>query len=529
MCGIFGYIVNNYNDHMKEIKQLLQSNSYRGFDGWGLFNKSRYTKGVGVFKSKDSTNSVNQVLGKIQNSDFVVGNFRAQPLPEVPSINTDNVHPFLEGARTYIVHNGTISNDRELEKRYNLPSHFVDSQVIAQLYNLNIQATNNNIELAVQRTCQVLEGAYVFVLYDSMLDKLIIVKNYQPLKFHYSPTKYILFGSEIPIGYEFEYAQCPAYTGLIINPHALLIEKTFDVTNDVASKHITKQDPNSCVVVCSGGLDSSTAAFISKKMLGFNNTIVMNMNLGQRGWQSEKRSSSLIAKELKAKYLHLDIRNIFKNFTKTPLTDYNIQVTNGIHSSESPTEWVVMRNTILSSITSGIAETYGAAAIVTGCNMEEESAYPDNSITWIHAFSNMIQHGSLFGMKMIPVDSHLMKKDIITLGSALGVPFHNTTSCYDPIDINSCKDHMKVKQAKIFNLTHIPCGSCGCCCLRRHAFLAARIKDPFEYLYMYDMEKFSSYEYFMNQIKEYGYIDITNEQWQKETIEKYQDRINVLV
>ena len=158
-------------------------------------------------------------------------------------------------------------------------------------------------------------------------------------------------------------------------------------------------------------------------MLGFNNTIVMNMNLGQRGWQSEKRSSSLIAKELKAKYLHLDIRNIFKNFTKTPLTDYNIQVTTGIHSSESPTEWVVMRNTILSSITSGIAETYGAAAIVTGCNMEEESAYPDNSITWIHAFSNMIQHGSLFGMKMIPVDSHLMKKDIITLGSALGVPF----------------------------------------------------------------------------------------------------------
>jgi hypothetical protein len=33
----------------------------------------------------------------------------------------------------------------------------------------------------------------------------------------------------------------------------------------------------------------------------------------------------------------------------------------------------------------------------------------------------------------------------------------------------------------------------------------------------------------MEQIKEYGYIDINNEIWKKDTIEKYKDRIEVLV
>lgn len=529
MCGIFGYIDINQKEHLREIQNLLETNAYRGFDGWGVLHKSKSTKGINIQKSKSSENNVKELFDKIKNYDFAFGNFRAQPLPEVPSINTDNVHPFFEGIRSYIIHNGTISNDRELENKYSLPPHTVDSQVIAQLYNLNIQATNNDIEQAIQRTCRVLEGAFVFVLYDTILDKLIIVKNYQPLKIHYSPMKYFYFGSESPKQNMFEYATFPAYTAIVVNPNSIIIEKQFKIENDVASKHIPNMNDDKCVVVCSGGLDSSTAAFIAKKMLGFEHTIIMNMNLGQRGWQSEKKSSQIIAKSLNAQYLHLDIRNIFKNFTKTPLTDYSISVTNGIHSSESPTEWVVMRNTILSSITAGIAETHGASAIVTGCNMEEESAYPDNSITWINAFSNMIQHGSLHGMKMIPVDSHLMKKDIITLGSALGVPFQHTTSCYDPIDIKTCDDSRRVKQAKILELTHIPCGSCGCCCLRRHAFLAARIKDPYESLYMYDMEKFSSYTYFMEQIKEYGYIDITNEAWKKDTIEKYKDRINVLV
>jgi 7-cyano-7-deazaguanine synthase len=529
MCGLFGYIDHNQKERLKEISELLKANSYRGFDGWGVLTKSRTTKGVAVNKSKNSEHSIEEVLNKIYSSDFALGNFRAQPLPEVPSLDTGNVHPFFEGGRTYIVHNGTISNDRELEARYNLPPHTVDSQVIAQLYNLNIKATNNDVESAIQKTCSVLEGAYVFILYDSVIDRLIIVKNYQPLHVHYAPTKYLYFGSEVPVDYKLEYASFPAYSAIVVNPHSIVIEKQFSVENDVASKHILQKDNTRSVVVCSGGLDSSTAAFISKKMLGFKDTIIINMNLGQRGWQSEKRSSSMVAKMLGAKYVHLDIRNIFNKFTKTPLTDYSIEVTKGVHSAESPTEWVTMRNTILSSISAGLAETYGASAILTGCNMEEESAYPDNSITWIHAFSNMVQHGSLHGIKMIPVDSHLMKKDIITLGSALGVPFQHTTSCYDPIDVNVSTDKMRITQAKALGLTHIPCGSCGCCCLRRHAFLAARIRDPYESLYMYDMEKFSSYDYFMSQIKQHGYIDITDETWKKNTIEKYKQRIEVLV
>lgn len=525
MSGLFGYIDNNCRERTNELLSLFQTNYYRGTDSYGALLKGRHTKTISVEKNQHKTNIPQHLFQHSQFIDFMIGAFDSDNLLDA-HISKDDIHvqPFFESARTYIVHDGYISNALELQTKYSLPKHTSSSQVIAQLYNLNIEATRD-IEQAIIKTCNVLKGAYAFMLHDIALNKLIICKNYQSLYINYSPFKYLYVGSEISTKYNLCYTQIPAYTALVINPQNIFVENQFSIKNDVASTHIPIKKTDTCVVVCSGGIDSSVAAYISKKMLGFSNTIIANLNLGQRGWQSEKKSSLLIAKDLNAKYIHLDIKNLFSKFSKTPLTDYSLSVTTGISSASSAAEWVVIRNTILSSICAGIAETHGASVVVTGCNMEEEAAYPDNSITWIAAFSNMLQHGSLYGIKMLPVVSHLMKRDLILLGNALDVPFHCTTSCYDPISIKESSDKMRILQAKSLQLTHIPCGACGSCSLRRHAFLAARIRDPYETFYMEDIQPFGSYNFYMEQINKEGYIDITNEAWKKETIEKYKLKI----
>lgn len=508
MAGLFGYINRNRPKSDSKFCALANYNKYRGPEGWGVLAKGLEHPGVFTQYSKEP-NTEDHMVKLVTSYPQVMGVF-------VTDSNQSQSSVVIESARTHVVCDGNVSNIEDIRKVYNLQKDLTSSHIIAKLYNLYIQSVNT-IDEAIQKVCKQLEGSFAFALYDNQLHRIVLVKNYQALYIWYNEQQFIYFGSTVPKEYKFNYTSIPAYTGLIINPFTIRIENTFNITNKVASKHIPSKDPNRCVVVCSGGMDSSLSAYIAKHYL-YSDVIILNMNLGQRGWESEKQSSNLIAKNLKAKYIHLDVRHLFSNFTRTPLTDYSLAVDMSDHGAVTPTEWVVMRNTILSSIAAGIAESYGASAIITGCNMEEEAAYPDNSITWINTYSTMLEHGSLYGIKLLPVCSHLMKKDIVTLGTALGVPLELTTSCYDPIPIDHIGTNLeKYKMANKLGLTHVPCGQCGCCRLRRNAFHKAKIKDPQEDLYMNP--------YPLDNVE---YIDTTSDEWIRETLEKYKDRINLI-
>lgn len=535
MCGIVGVVRSSacerHNNITQDIYNLLNHNCHRGYDGWGCMTKERTSnKNIPSVHKRivGGPQGAKEAFEYLKASEMFICNFRAQPLPELPSTSVNHIHPFCIKNRVYIVHNGTISNDKEICAKYGFPAVEVDTEVIAYLYHHMIRACNNNIEEAVKRTCSELEGGFAFFMYDQVLDRLIVAKNYKTLHMKYIQGEVVSFASEIPDSCKFSYVMFPPHTACVINPKNINIESTFSITSSYASKYIPIVDNQKCISVCSGGLDSSLSAFIMSKMLGYNTTVV-NFNLGQRGWESEQDASSIVAKKLGAGYIHLDLREFFKHEVATPLTSYDLEVTLGEKSAEAGTEWVPARNLQLIAVATGLAESIGAKYLVAGTNLEEEcSCYSDNDYSFIKSLSLAMQHGTLQGIQMRPVVNRLMKRDIVTLGTALGVPFESTMSCYDPVPLDKLPPE-KRKLAKAAGLHHAPCGICGCCETRVHAFLAARIRDPQTDMYANDPKAyaFKTYDYYMNEIQKNGYIDTSDPKWAEGIIKQYMTRVNI--
>ena len=149
------------------------------------------------------------------------------------------------------------------------------------------------------------------------------------------------------------------------------------------------------------------------------------------------------------------------------LTDASIAV------PESPTEgipvtYVPARNTVMLALALAWAEVLGARDLFIGVNAVDYSGYPDCRPAFIEAFERMANLATKSGVEGAQLRIHaplqtLSKADIIRRGTALGVDYAQTVSCY---------------QADAEGLA---CGRCDSCRLRREGFLAAGIPDPTRY------------------------------------------------
>jgi 7-cyano-7-deazaguanine synthase len=133
-----------------------------------------------------------------------------------------------------------------------------------------------------------------------------------------------------------------------------------------------------------------------------------------------------------------------------------------------PITYVPARNTVLLSIALGLAETLGAQHIYVGVNAVDYSGYPDCRPEFIAAFealANVATKAAVEGRRMqlhAPLIS-LTKAGIVRRGTALGVPYGLTHSCYDPAPDGAA------------------CGRCDSCRLRAQGFLDAGVPDPTRY------------------------------------------------
>jgi 7-cyano-7-deazaguanine synthase len=215
------------------------------------------------------------------------------------------------------------------------------------------------------------------------------------------------------------------------------------------------------VVILSGGMDSTTAAFIAKSE-GYE-IIPVHFNYGQR---TEKR-------ELKAfndicGYLNLDNRYIidipfFKQIGASALVDENIDVPVDGVKPGIPVTYVPFRNGIFLSIAAAVAEKEGAEAIYIGVVEEDSSGYPDCREDFIQNMQNAVNSGTKPETK-IEIKTplvHLKKEDIVKTAIEYGVPLNLTWSCYKYEDE--------------------ACGVCDSCRLRLKGFEKAGSKDPIPY------------------------------------------------
>ena len=218
-----------------------------------------------------------------------------------------------------------------------------------------------------------------------------------------------------------------------------------------------------CVVLLSGGLDSSTVLNIALENY---DVTALIFDYGQRH-KFEISAAKKIAKaaDVPIKLIKIDL----KQFGNSALTD-NIEVPkNQDIGKEIPITYVPVRNTIFLSYALALAEVNNIFDIFIGVNALDYSGYPDCRPEFIEAFEKMANEGTKFSQGKQKIRIHtplinLTKAQIISEGTKLNVNYALTHSCYDP------------------SIDGLSCGECDACILRKEGFKTAGIYDPTRYI-----------------------------------------------
>jgi 7-cyano-7-deazaguanine synthase len=222
------------------------------------------------------------------------------------------------------------------------------------------------------------------------------------------------------------------------------------------------------VVLLSGGLDSATSAAIAQSE-GYQ-VHALSIDYGQRH-RFELRSAERVAERLgivEHKIMTLDLASLGGSALTAdidvPRGRSDKQMAAGI-----PITYVPARNTVMLSLALGYAEVLGAADIFIGVNAVDYSGYPDCRPEFIAAFervANLATKESIEGELKFKIHTPLIdwtKGEIIRRGTALGVDYAITHTCYAP------------------NGQGISCGTCDACQLRQKGFADAGLIDPIAY------------------------------------------------
>lgn len=218
------------------------------------------------------------------------------------------------------------------------------------------------------------------------------------------------------------------------------------------------------LVLLSGGLDSATCLAIARAE-GYD-AYALSVEYGQRH-AAELAAAQRVAKALGAvahRTAHVDIGQ----FGGSALTDASLAVPVDGLDGGIPITYVPARNTIMLSIAMAWAEVLGAEHIYVGVNAVDYSGYPDCRPAFIEAFEKMANLATKAGVEGHHLAIHaplidLSKADIIRRGTALGVDYGLTVSCYQANDDGQA------------------CGLCDACRLRKAGFEAAGLPDPTRY------------------------------------------------
>jgi 7-cyano-7-deazaguanine synthase len=222
------------------------------------------------------------------------------------------------------------------------------------------------------------------------------------------------------------------------------------------------------VVLLSGGVDSTTAAALTARD-GFA-LYALTLAYGQRH-AVEIDAARRVAAALgvvRHEVLTIDLRA----FGGSALTaDIDVPKNRSLDAMAHgiPVTYVPARNTIFLSFALAWAEVLQASDIVIGVNVYDYSGYPDCRPEFIAAFerlATLATRAGVEGRQRLRIRTPLIqmtKAEIIRAGTAAGVDYALTLSCYDPAPDGAA------------------CGRCDSCALRRKGFGEADVPDPTRY------------------------------------------------
>ena len=220
------------------------------------------------------------------------------------------------------------------------------------------------------------------------------------------------------------------------------------------------------LVLCSGGIDSSTCLGLAVEKYGKENVVALSISYGQKH-DREIWSARKVCEYYNVPLYTLDLAKIFTyskcsllkgSDKEIPKESYSEQLTKTDGMPVST--YVPFRNGLFLSSAASFALSMDCCTIYYGAHADDAagSAYPDCSTVFNDAMNKAIYEGSGKQLNVVApfINSH--KADVVKEGLRLGVPYKYTWSCYEGKDK--------------------PCGHCGTCIDRANAFKLNGVEDP---------------------------------------------------
>ncbi len=203
-------------------------------------------------------------------------------------------------------------------------------------------------------------------------------------------------------------------------------------------------DVKGCVVILSGGMDSTIAMRLAVEKYGNENVSALTFNYGQ------KQSREIIMAKMSTQVLGVThkvidasfLGDISQGFSANVDKDINMLTIQDVLGDPRPKTYVPNRNMILMSIAAAYAETRNVDTIICGLQVHDEYGYHDTSQRWVNKVNDLLSENRIIKIKLVAPFSTLSKFDELNilreLDNNLLLTLY-TLTCYNPnIDGESC-------------------------------------------------------------------------------------------
>ena len=184
------------------------------------------------------------------------------------------------------------------------------------------------------------------------------------------------------------------------------------------------------IVLLSGGIDSTVALVHTKAELA------LSVNYAQTH-RRELHAAAAIAKHYGVEHHEVNIAAALD--VPCALTGHG--TIPDTHADEPDATFVPGRNLMLIALATAWANAWGFGAVVIGANADDNAGYPDCRPVFLERVGDATRAG--YGVQVWAPLVRMTKRQVITYGRELGIPFELTWSCY-----RGGAD---------------PCGRCGAC------------------------------------------------------------------
>ena len=216
-----------------------------------------------------------------------------------------------------------------------------------------------------------------------------------------------------------------------------------------------------CIVLFSGGIDSTTALYWARKR--FKNVAALTFDYGQRHRIEIACSQKISARlGLTQKIIKFDLSQI----GGSSLTDKRESLPrfSSVEEIERdvPSTYVPFRNGIFLSVAAAWADVIEADAILVGFNVIDSPNYPDTTESFAQAMEHAVNLGTRRSrqqkiIRILAPFAGMRKSEILSTGLSLGADYSDSVSCYGG--------------------SEIPCGRCSSCLLRKKAWAVIGKED----------------------------------------------------